>query len=40
MGFGGGKDPLGLRFLIPEVMQDKDIEVAKKILEKSILELA
>lgn len=40
MSFGCGKDPLRLRFLIPAVMQDKDIEVAKKILEKSILELA
>lgn len=39
MSFGCGKDPLRLRFLIPAVMQDKDIEVAKKILEKSILEL-
>jgi 4-aminobutyrate aminotransferase-like enzyme len=38
MSFGCGKDPLKLRFLIPAVMQDKDIEVAKKIIEKSILE--
>jgi 4-aminobutyrate aminotransferase-like enzyme len=40
MSFGCGKDPLRLRFLIPAVIQDKDIEVAKKILEKSILECA
>lgn len=38
MSFSCGKDPLKIRFLIPAVMQDKDIEVAKKILEKSILE--
>jgi 4-aminobutyrate aminotransferase-like enzyme len=38
MSFGCGKDPLRLRFLVPAVIQDKDIEVAKKIIEKSILE--
>lgn len=39
MAFNCGKDPMRLRFLVPAVMQDKDIEVAKKVLEKSILEL-
>lgn len=39
MSFSCGKDPLRIRFLIPVVMQDKDIEVAKRIIEKSILEL-
>lgn len=38
MSFGCGKNPLKLRFLIPAIMQDKDIEVAKRIIEKSILE--
>ena len=37
--FSCGKDPVRLRFLIPAILQDKDIEAAKKILEKSILEL-
>ncbi len=38
MSFGCGKDPFRLRFLIPAIMEDKDILVAKKIIEKSILE--
>lgn len=36
--FGCGKDPYRIRFLIPAIMQDKDIEVARAIIEKSILE--
>jgi 4-aminobutyrate aminotransferase-like enzyme len=36
--FGCGKDPYRIRFLLPAVMEEKDIEVAKKILEKSLLE--
>ncbi len=35
-----GKDPVRLRFLVPAVMEPKDIELAGKIMEKSILELA
>lgn len=35
--FGCGKGPFRVRFLIPAVIQDSDIEVAKKIIEKSIL---
>jgi acetylornithine/N-succinyldiaminopimelate aminotransferase len=36
--FSCGKDPYRIRFLIPAIIQDKDIEVARKIIEKSILE--
>jgi acetylornithine/N-succinyldiaminopimelate aminotransferase len=36
--FSCGKDPVRVRFLIPAIIQDSEIEVAKKILEKSILE--
>lgn len=36
--FSCGKDPYRIRFLIPAVMEDKDIEVAKRIIEKSVLE--
>lgn len=39
MAFNCGKEPMRLRFLIPAVIQDKDIDVAKKIIEKSMLEL-
>ncbi len=35
-----GKKPLRLRFLVPAIMQDKDIEKAVKIIEHSILEIA
>jgi 4-aminobutyrate aminotransferase-like enzyme len=35
--FGCGKGPFRIRFLIPAIVQDADIEVAKKIIEKSIL---
>ncbi len=38
MSFGCGKDPFRIRFLIPAVMEEKDIQVAKRIIEKSILE--
>lgn len=38
--FGCGSDPYRIRFLIPAVATKDDIQVAKKILEKSILELA
>ncbi len=36
--FGCGKDPYRIRFLIPAVIEPKDIDVAKKIIEKSVLE--
>lgn len=36
--FTCGKDPVRVRFLIPATIEDKDIEVAKGIIEKSILE--
>lgn len=36
--FNCGKDPVRVRFLIPAVIKDEDIEVAKTIIEKSILE--
>jgi len=36
--FNCGKDPIRVRFLIPAIIEDKDIDVAKKIIEKSILE--
>jgi acetylornithine/N-succinyldiaminopimelate aminotransferase len=36
--FGCGKDPYRIRFLVPAIIQDSDIQVVKKIIEKSILE--
>lgn len=36
--FNCGKDPYRIRFLVPAVMKEADILVAKKIIEKSILE--
>jgi acetylornithine/N-succinyldiaminopimelate aminotransferase len=36
--FSCGKDPVRVRFLVPAVIEDKDIEVAAQIIEKSILE--
>lgn len=36
--FSCGKDPMRIRFLIPAVIQDSDIEVARKILESAIVE--
>ncbi len=38
--FSCGRDPYRLRFLLPAVMETKDIELAGQILEKSILEMA
>ncbi len=40
MVFNCGKGPHRLRFLIPAIMQENDIQVARHILEKSILEVA
>ncbi|MBX3020406.1 MAG: aminotransferase class III-fold pyridoxal phosphate-dependent enzyme [Bdellovibrionales bacterium] len=40
MCFGCGSDPYRIRFLIPAIVTSKDIQVAKKIIEKSVLELA
>lgn len=37
--FSCGRDPYRLRFLVPAILQTKDIEVAGQILEKSILEM-
>jgi len=36
--FSCGKDPVRIRFLVPAIIQDQDIQVAKKILESVILE--
>lgn len=36
--FNCGKDPVRLRFLVPAVIEDKDIDVARGIIEKCILE--
>jgi acetylornithine/N-succinyldiaminopimelate aminotransferase len=36
--FGCGKDPVRIRFLVPACIEDKDILLAKKILESAILE--
>ena len=38
--FSCGRDPYRLRFLVPAVMESRDIELAGKIIEKSVLELA
>lgn len=38
--FNCGRGPFRLRFLLPAVMTEADIAVAKRIIEKSILELA
>lgn len=38
IGFSAGHDPYRLRFLIPAVIESKDIELAGKIIEKSIQE--
>lgn len=35
--FNCGKDPVRLRFLVPAIIQDEDILVAKKIIEKCML---
>lgn len=40
IGFSCGRDPYRLRFLVPAVTESKDIELAGKIIEKSILEMA
>jgi acetylornithine/N-succinyldiaminopimelate aminotransferase len=36
--FSCGKDPVRVRFLVPAVIRDEDIQVAKKIIEQAILE--
>lgn len=38
--FGCGSDPYRIRFLLPAILTSQDIGVAKKIIEKSVLELA
>ncbi len=37
--FGCGKSPFRLRFLVPAIVEEKDLAVACKIIEESILEL-
>ena len=37
--FGCGKDPFRLRFLVPAIVTDEDLNTACKIIEESILEL-
>ncbi len=36
--FSCGKDPVRIRFLVPAIIQDKDIEVAGKIIEGCLIE--
>lgn len=38
--FGCGSDPYRIRFLLPAIITSADIQVAKKIIEKSVQELA
>ncbi|MEQ1878677.1 MAG: aminotransferase class III-fold pyridoxal phosphate-dependent enzyme [Bdellovibrionia bacterium] len=38
--FSCGRDPYRIRFLLPAVLTDRDIQNAKQVLEKSILEVA
>lgn len=40
MSFGCGHDPYRIRFLIPAVMTDKDIQLSRRILEEALQELA
>ena len=37
--FGCGKDPFRLRFLVPAIVESKDLKTAAEIIESSILEL-
>ena len=39
IGFSCGRDPYRLRFLLPAILESKDIELAGQIIEKSILEI-
>ena len=36
--FSCGKSPVRVRFLIPAIIKDSDIDLAEKIIEKSILD--
>ena len=38
--FSCGRDPYRIRFLVPAILEDKDIQVASQILEKSLKEVA
>lgn len=40
MAFGCGHDPYRIRFLLPVVMEDQHIQVAKKVLQETLQELA
>ncbi len=37
--FSCGKDPVRIRFLVPAIIQDQEIDLALKILEKTMLEV-
>jgi len=37
--FGCGKDPFRLRFLVPAIMESRDIATAMRLIEESVLEL-
>lgn len=36
--FNCGKDPIRVRFLVPAIIEDKDIQVARKIIEECLIE--
>lgn len=38
IGFACGRDPYRLRFLLPAILESKDIQLAERIIEKSMLE--
>lgn len=38
MAFGCGKDPYRIRFLVPAIIQDKEIDLALSIIEKTVLD--
>lgn len=38
--FGCGHDPYRIRFLVPAVLTSQDIEAARQVIEKSVLEIA
>jgi len=38
IGFACGKDPVRARFLVPAIIEDKDVDIALSIIEKTLLE--
>lgn len=40
MSYNCGKKPMRLRFLLPAILTEKDVQVAMQIIEKSVLEMA